>query len=159
MNFNARQYYYFIAYSLINPDKQDGTGGLVETKKRGKFVKGQSGNPAGRPKSGDAVTDLFRKYLGKKEKGDRVTRKQRLVEELYQRALGRTIVDGDGKTVRIPGSDEILKYIVNRLDGMPKQAVDLDALMHSDDSLTVFIGKKPEESDGEKEGCGGVSGA
>ena len=107
----------------------------------GRFEKGKSGNPRGRPKSGAAITDLFRSFLAGTDPGERVTRKRLLVEELYRRAIGKTVENEDGTTSYIPGSDDILKYIVNRLDGMPKQAVDLDATMKSDDALTVFLGE------------------
>ena len=112
----------------------------------GRFVKGVSGNPLGRPKSGEAITEIFREFLDGQDDGDLVTRKQRLVEELYRRAVGTVVTDEDGNSTRTPGSDDILKYIINRLDGMPRQAVDLDATMHSDDTLTVFIGRRPDET-------------
>ena len=107
---------------------------------KGRFVKGRSGNPAGRPKGGEAITDLFRSFLAGTDPGQRVSRKRLLVEELYRRAIGKVVVDSGGHEVRQAGSDDILKYIVNRLDGMPKQAVDLEALVRSEDTLTVLLG-------------------
>jgi len=117
-------------------EKQVGTGSMENS---GRFPKGKSGNPKGRPKSGEALTELFRQYLDGIEPGMRVPRKQQLVEELYHRAMGRVREGKNGKTTSTPGSDELLKYIINRLDGMPRQAVDLDAFIEGEENLTVII--------------------
>jgi hypothetical protein len=106
---------------------------------KGQFKKGVSGNPKGRPKSGEAITDLFREYLEGTDETTKLTRKRMLVEELYARAMGKQATDEKGNPIRMPGSDELLKYIVNRLDGMPRQAVDLDAFVDGEETLTVFI--------------------
>lgn len=118
------------------PEKQVGTG---EMENSGRFPKGVSGNPKGRPKSGEALTELFRQYLDAIDPELRVPRKQKLVEELYRRAMGSSKKGKNGKTIMIPGSDELLKYIINRLDGMPRQALELDAFVEGEDALTVII--------------------
>jgi hypothetical protein len=106
---------------------------------KGQWRKGVSGNPKGRPKSGQAITDLFREYLEDIDENTKLTRKRMLIEELYARAMGKTTTDEHGNEIHLPGSDELLKYIINRLDGMPRQAVDLDALVEGEEALTVFI--------------------
>jgi len=106
---------------------------------KGHFQKGEAGNPKGRPKLGEAITDLFREYLEGKDDDTALTRKRLLVEELYSRAMGKMGTDKEGNSVHLPGSDELLKYIVNRLDGMPRQALDLEAFVSGDEALTVFI--------------------
>ena len=106
---------------------------------KGHFQKGESGNRKGRPKLGEAITDLFREYLEGKDDDNSLTRKRLLVEELYSRAMGKQGTDKEGNPVHLPGSDELLKYIVNRLDGMPRQALDLEAFVSGDEALTVFI--------------------
>ena len=111
---------------------------------KGHFQKGESGNPKGRPKLGEAITDLFREYLEGKDDGNAVSRKRLLVEELYKRAMGKSGTDKDGNPVYVSGSDELLKYIVNRLDGMPRQALDLEAFVTGDEALTVFVERSPE---------------
>ena len=98
--------------SLIN---RWGTGAMDE---KGHFQKGESGNPKGRPKLGEAITDLFREYLEGRDDDNPLTRKRLLVEELYSRAMGKQGTDKEGKPINLTGSDELLKYIVNRLDGM-----------------------------------------
>ena len=106
---------------------------------KGHFQKGESGNPKGRPKVGEAITDLFREYLEGKDNDNSLSRKQLLVEELYSRAMGKKRTDKKGNIIKLPGSDELLRYIVNRLDGMPRQALDLEAFVSGDEALTVFI--------------------
>ncbi len=106
---------------------------------KGRFQDGISGNPKGRPKLGQAITDILREYLEGFDDEEKVIRKHRLIEELYRRAVGKTEKDKDGKEKKVEGSDEILKYLINRLDGMPRQAVDLDALLEAEDSLTVIL--------------------
>ena len=77
----------------------------------GKFKPGQSGNPGGRPKKGETLTDILRKYLeGHDDENPAITRKQRLAEELYNRA--------------IEGDVTAIKYTYDRVDGKPVETVD-----------------------------------
>lgn len=75
------------------------------------FVKGQSGNPNGRPRKGTTLTDLLTKYLDEHEEGDEVSRKQRFIEACYRGAM-------DGDTT-------LAKYIWDRIDGAPVQRTEL----------------------------------
>ena len=72
------------------------------------FIKGQSGNPNGRPKIGQSMTDLLRKELNK-QGADKVPLKKKIVETLINRAI-----DGDSLC---------LKYIFDRLDGKPNETI------------------------------------
>ena len=75
------------------------------------FVKGQSGNPHGRPKKGTTLTDLLVRYLDERPENDVLTRRQRFIESCYQRAM-------DGDTT-------LSKYIWDRMDGAPVQRTEL----------------------------------
>lgn len=72
--------------------------------------KGQSGNPNGRPPKEKALTTLLEQCGNVEEDGK--TRKQRLAEELWALAL-----NGD-----LPA----IKYIYDRLDGKPRETMDVD---------------------------------
>lgn len=82
------------------------------------WQKGQSGNPKGRPKKGQTMTDLLKEYLeekndlGIKEDGDLITVKRALIKGIVMLALS--------------GNVQAMQYIINRIDGMPTQAIDMN---------------------------------
>ncbi len=93
----------------------------------GEALKGRpSNNPHGRPRKAQGLTDLYRKYLDAKDPGDKVARKQRMVEELHRRAMGGWVIDPDDPEHRVyvRGSDDLLKYAFDRVDGKPVQAIE-----------------------------------
>lgn len=67
------------------------------------WTEGQSGNPAGRPKKGNALTDILRTVGAENEDGK--TRNEKLAAILWAKAL-----DGDMAAI---------KYIYDRIDGQP----------------------------------------
>lgn len=80
------------------------------------WVEGVSGNPRGRPKSGQSIAELFRSYLEEDDPEEstperRVTRIQALAARLYQR----------GKEGSIPADRTLLEWGVPK----PPQRVDL----------------------------------
>ena len=78
------------------------------------FKPGQTGNPKGRPKKGESMTDILGELAGIKDvtlpSGEKVTRKRALVERLWAKAIR------DGDTTAI-------KFIIERLDGKTPQVI------------------------------------
>lgn len=79
------------------------------------FVKGQSGNPNGRPKKEHSLTQILEK-LGELSdvtyNGAKVSRKQALAEAIWQKA----ITDKDMAAI---------KYIYDRIDGQPVSILEM----------------------------------
>ena len=91
-----------------SPENQENTG---ERDELGRFVKGISGNPAGKPK-GISITALVKAELKKAPEGQELTYAQLFLKKLFKKA----IVDGDHATQ---------KLIWNYIDGLPKGELDL----------------------------------
>jgi hypothetical protein len=83
---------------------------------KGRFIKGESGNPDGRPEgSGDgfSITRLVREELQKCPEGED---KKTYADLVIKRIMSKAIKDGDTKMI-----DRIWAY----MDGMPKQPLDI----------------------------------
>ena len=77
------------------------------------FSKGKSGNPRGRPRKGESLTDLLREKLETtKTTRDKQPRKEKIAEKLI--ALAES------------GDLGALRYIFDRIDGRPKETVELE---------------------------------
>jgi len=76
------------------------------------FAKGKSGNPQGRPKKGETLTDLLREKIETtKTAKEKLTRKEKIIEKLIALAEG--------------GDLSALKYLFDRIDGRPKESIEL----------------------------------
>lgn len=73
--------------------------------------KGQSGNPKGRPPKGKAMSEELRRLLARQASGSKRTNLEVLVANLIDMALA--------------GQLDAIKYICDRLEGRPAQAVEL----------------------------------
>ena len=76
---------------------------------------GVSGNPKGRPKKGEALTDILREQADLEDVTEGVntlSRKDALARKLWSMAMS-----GDMAAIR---------YIYNRIDGMPTQTHDIE---------------------------------
>ncbi|MDR0474030.1 MAG: DUF5681 domain-containing protein [Treponema sp.] len=76
------------------------------------FKSGKSGNPKGRPKKGETITDLLREKVDGKASGAKVSRKERIIEKLIGLAES--------------GDLAAMKYIFDRLDGRPAETMKFD---------------------------------
>ena len=76
------------------------------------FVKGQSGNPAGRPVGAKSFTTKVKEALEKIAEGKEYTYEEAFIKSILKKA----IVDGDASTQRL---------IWNYLDGLPHQTMDM----------------------------------
>lgn len=89
---------------------------------RYRFKKGQSGNPKGRPKKGDAITDIIRETLDQvREVRDDETgrvRKRTLKQLLVNTLIRLGVVDKDL---------DAIKYLIDRCDGKPPQRIEVEA--------------------------------
>ena len=78
-------------------------------KQRGKpFVKGQSGNPAGKPKGTYSLVTLLKQQLELIKKGDKKTYGEIIIDKILEKAVDE-------------GNEQIIKMILNYVDGMPVQ--------------------------------------
>ena len=96
---------------------------------KGQFVPGTSGNPKGRPKKGQALTEILEKHSKKRDvefKGKRISRKDALSQKLWAMALAGDIV--------------AIRYIFDRIDGKPVAPVDLDLDIESTSGVLVVPG-------------------
>jgi len=88
------------------PEKLDKTG---ERDKEGKFVTGHKGM-GGRPK-GLSIVALLKKALEEVPEGEKMTYAEALVKIVLKKAL----TDED---------KDMIRDIINRVDGMPKQSIE-----------------------------------
>jgi predicted mannosyl-3-phosphoglycerate phosphatase (HAD superfamily) len=76
------------------------------------FKQGKSGNPKGRPKKGETLMDLLRDKIEiPKTIREKLTRKEKITEKLI--ALAEA------------GDLSAIKYMFDRLDGRPKESIEL----------------------------------
>ena len=78
----------------------------------GKFVKGVSGNPNGRPKGSVSVVEALKRKLEEVPEGQTKT----YLELLVSRYMKNAIQDGD---------TQLIRDLINRVDGMPTQRQEL----------------------------------
>ena len=95
------------------------------------FVKGQSGNPNGRPKgSGISITTAIKNELNKVPAGqDKAT----YLDLLVKRIMKKAIQEGDQQTI---------KQIWNYVDGMPRQEGKMELDIPSGLLVKIIDGKR-----------------
>jgi hypothetical protein len=75
------------------------------------FTKGKSGNPAGRPKRGAALTDILSYKLDQKTDGGKL-RREVIADKLIELAEA--------------GDLPALRYLFDRMDGRPKETISIN---------------------------------
>lgn len=110
------------------------------------FVKGQSGNPDGRPPGAKNFTTKVREALEKIAEGKDYTYEEALIKSIMKKA----IVDGDSATQRL---------MWNYLDGLPHQTTDITSAGKPIPILNVSTnnsnGKDSEDVQEDQGGTGG----
>ena len=86
------------------------TTGIIRTKE-GRFVKGVSGNPKGRPEGSLSLVSILKKKLNEIAPNSRKTWAELFVDKMFFAAISDK------------GDAQLMKDIVNRIDGMPKQNI------------------------------------
>lgn len=97
------------------------------------FVKGQSGNPKGRPKEDNSITSMLRKYGGEKvvhREGQELTREQAIALDMWSEALD--------------GNQRVREYIVDRLEGKPTQ---VNETINYEPPKVITVGKHQSDSE------------
>ena len=77
------------------------------------FVPGRSGNPAGRPKGSFSLVEMIKKKLQEIPEGKDKTYAEFFVEQIMKKSV-------------IEGDTSMMKDMINRVDGMPRQNIGLD---------------------------------
>jgi hypothetical protein len=96
-----------------------------------RFVKGDSRiNRAGRPRKGEALTDVLARGLRRPDR-------EALVKELVRLALC-----AESESTRLAA----IKYIFDRLDGSPRQAVDVDAALFMPTRIELVCSDMPADA-------------
>lgn len=72
------------------------------------FVKGQSGNPNGRPRGSISIVEALKRKLEEVPEGKEKT----YLEYFIEQVMKKTIIEGDV---------QMMKDLINRVDGMPIQ--------------------------------------
>lgn len=85
---------------------------IPDEKGRMVFPPGVSGNPAGRPKGSFSLVEMIKNKLQEQAKDKDKTYAEYFIDQLIK----KTVVDGDVTMMR---------DMINRVDGMPKQQTDI----------------------------------
>lgn len=85
--------------------------------KSGRFVKGQSGNPGGRPKGATSLGETIRAFLAEKDGIKNRTRLESLIQRLYDEDAKTLLAYGFGKPI------ETHDVSVSTVAGLPEEVL------------------------------------
>lgn len=125
---------------------------------KGGFQKGQSGNPAGRPKKGATLSDLLYGRLCDNIQDHDRSRKDKPAKDVLSRIIIELATNGraklaDGSLMVLDASEylRLLEFVFNRIDGKPQQAVDVTT---DGAPVKAYIGWTPDDWDEQGEDDG-----
>lgn len=84
--------------------------GIIRNEK-GQFPKGVSGNPAGRPEGSVSIVGGIRRKLLEVNPENKKTYLDSFLETLFKKSVSE-------------GNEQLMRDMINRIDGMPKQTVE-----------------------------------
>ena len=87
------------------------------------FIKGQTGNPKGRPKKAACLTEILQKELSKKDP-DGICAKTKIAQTLIR--------------MGIEGDVTALKYLFDRVDGRPSETVAVTSVIDEPNIDTII---------------------
>lgn len=120
--------------SIKEPARVNAAGIPVE--EDGKFTKGVSGNPNGRPKGTVSIVEAMRRKLKEKVEGDKRTYLEFIVDKIFVKAL-------------VDGSERVLLDIVDRIDGKALQEIKHHEV--SDDEITPLVEQLKTKDEGRRQ--------
>lgn len=105
---------------------------LPERDENGRLLPGNTANPNGRPKGSFSLVEMIKKKLQEIPEGKDKTYAEYFIEQMMK----KTVVEGDVS---------MMKDIINRVDGMPKQHIDANINTNPDSDVTPKQKKLGEE--------------
>lgn len=116
---------------------------MIERDEKGRFIKGKSGNPEGRPKKEYTISDILRAKLEEKIKFARSLPdgEKKFEEKLTAEALADMWID-----IALKGDPKTIKDIVERLEGKAREHVEHSGnISHTDIDLTKLSTEELEQ--------------
>lgn len=110
-----------------------------ENRERGKWKKGFSGNPKGRPKGSFTIVGILKEEMEKfvpQDEKKKMEEKRTFAQVFVQRMLKKAIVDED---------IVMMKEIMNRIDGRPKQSITINTEGNPQGEVETEMKKKITE--------------
>lgn len=102
---------------MVQEEKPNQIGDNRNTRdEKGRFIKGIAPNPNGRPKGTLSLVAILKQILAEIPEGEKETNAVILMKEAIRKASGKNSIFG--------GDASMLKDIINRVDGLPKQPLE-----------------------------------